>query len=125
MLSFMSQNKGWQLLVVLCALAGLYNAANVQTKRNPVAANSLKITLDYPLAIAWPVIAKGDDIGKPDKKAQAKRMFMFSSHITFPGPVSVISDAQLWQIALDAHAEIAADMVINFTHILILFHELT
>ena len=122
----MSQSKGWQILVVLCALTGLYNAANVQTKLNPAAANSLKITLDYPLAIAWPLITKdGSDKGKPDKKAQARRMFMFSSHITFPGPVSVISDAQIWQIALDAHAEIAADMVIHFTHILILFHELT
>ncbi len=56
-----------------------------------------------------------DENGQPQLKAQVKRNFMWSSHITFPAPVNAIQDAQLWQIALDAFGEIDADMVRSFS----------
>ncbi|RMD44935.1 hypothetical protein DV735_g183, partial [Chaetothyriales sp. CBS 134920] len=61
----------------------------------------LKVTLDYSLAMLTPV---NERPGHP-----GVRSYMWSSHVTFNGDVSEISDGQLVQLGLDAYAEMMAE----------------
>lgn len=63
--------------------------------------NELGVTLDYSLANWEP----------PENwSARVPRNWFFSSHITFNGPVSQITDGQLWNLAFKAYSYLDADM---------------
>lgn len=84
----------WQILV--CAL----HAYDLSTAKRPQ--GPLGVTLDYSLATTWPdTVGNGGD--------QSPRSFIWTSHLTFVNPVSEIRDGQLWQLALDAYAEMIVD----------------
>ncbi|EPE34803.1 hypothetical protein GLAREA_10498 [Glarea lozoyensis ATCC 20868] len=70
-------------------------------KRDPLSTSKLKVRLDFPMA-TLPLLREN---GMPDSAYISAPCYMWSSHITFPNSVGVISDAQLWQIALEAGRE--------------------
>ncbi|KAH8690764.1 hypothetical protein BGW36DRAFT_432552 [Talaromyces proteolyticus] len=72
----------------------------LQSRPGQTPKKQLAITLDYPLAAAWP---KGTTSRDP-------RNFLWSSHITFNAPVSHITDGQLWQLAFDDYYYIGDDL---------------
>lgn len=88
------------LLEVLfwCYLTFVSHAVEIYPPKSPP--NELGITLDYSLAATWP---KGTTSAAP-------RNFLWSSHLTFNGPVSQISVAQLWGLAFDAYNYIGDDL---------------
>lgn len=88
------------LLVVLCSLNTLLDAYDVSQEKP--ALGPLGVTLDYPLAIAFP------DFQDPNN-ANVPRNWAWSSHFEFAQPVSTITDGQLWSMALDAYKEMVAD----------------
>ncbi|KAK3940426.1 hypothetical protein QBC46DRAFT_434731 [Diplogelasinospora grovesii] len=64
---------------------------------------ALGIALDYSLATLWPTDVNAASTNVP-------RNWQFSTHLTFNGQVSQITDGQLWQIATDAFNEMVLDM---------------
>jgi hypothetical protein len=87
-------------MTILCALSTVLNAYDISQKLPPQ--GPLGVALDYSLATAFP------DIQDPNN-ANVPRNWAWSSHLVFAQPVSTITDAQLWQIALDGYDEMIAD----------------
>src|SRR5690348_11609100 len=76
-----------------------HNLRRIRAPQGP-----LRIALDFSLASTWPTQAD------PNSNNE-ERAFAWSSHLTFGQDVSTITDGQLWQLALDAHAEMNIDRV--------------
>lgn len=86
-------------ILVSCYLSFIEHAFGLTGIQQPL--NELGLTLDYSLA-QW----------TPDgnRNARSPRNYCFTSHITFNGPVSQITDGQLWKIAFTGYDYIEADM---------------
>lgn len=81
-----------------CYLSFVLYALDLSSIKQPL--NELGVTLDYSLATKFP----------KERKPSQVYNYLYSSHITFNGPVSQITDGQLWQLALDAYSFLEADM---------------
>ncbi|KAL1864952.1 hypothetical protein VTK73DRAFT_5581 [Phialemonium thermophilum] len=90
----------FQLLLWSSLCAVVLQAYDLSKQLDPPGA--LKVALDYEFATRWPTPLQSSG-------PQVPRNWVWSSHITFNGPVSEISDGQLWQIALDASDEVDPD----------------
>lgn len=88
-------------LSLWCALNSGLDAYDLAKPLAPK--GSLKLTLDYSLATTWPTELV-------PLTRQVNRNWVWSSHATFNGDVSQITDGQLWQLALNAFDEIETDM---------------
>lgn len=87
---------------IWCMLSDVLFAYDISTPLRPL--GPLGVTLDYSLATAWPLDQE------PSTGRERPRNWMWSSHLTFGQSVDAITDAQLWQIAIDAHGEMRADL---------------
>jgi hypothetical protein len=99
----MIASRLYQLIVlILCAFSTIIYAYDLKQRKEPKGA--LGVSLDYRFANSWPT-----EIQAKDKIT--RRNIVFSSHLKFDQPVSQLSVAQLWQIAIDAFNEMEPDMV--------------
>ena len=84
------------LVGLIYSLAGLaYNVANMLRPQGP-----LGIALDYSMVSDVPQAVTDNTVIRP---------VLYSSHLHMKNPVSEITDAQLWQLAFDAYAELGVD----------------
>ncbi|PWY96629.1 hypothetical protein BO94DRAFT_541429 [Aspergillus sclerotioniger CBS 115572] len=90
------------LLVIWCAFTSAREPYDLSIRRDPQ--GPLGVRLDYAFATNWPTSINAI----PGRKT--RRNWLWSSHLTFNSPVSTITDAQLWQMALDGYNEIQDDM---------------
>ncbi len=90
----------WCLFILALSV---WAAFDYRTPRHD-AQGPLGVTLDYSLARSWP-----QEIPGPGQNP-VPRNFVWTSHIVLNGPVSKLTDGQLWRIALGAWNEMHPDM---------------
>lgn len=89
------------VLFLLLSLSQILDAANLNTKKDPQ--GQLAVRLDYELATR-----RSSSKGRaPSEKGHS---WIWSSHLKFQDSVTSITPGQLKKMAIDAHAEMQADM---------------
>lgn len=101
---FSSPIRAVSIVLGICCMLSQVLAAGYDISKPLKPLGPLGVTLDYSLATAWPLDQE------PSTGQKRSRNWMWSSHLTFGQPVESITDAQLWQIVIDAYNEMTPDL---------------